>query len=139
MSERKSIPVEYALISLFVHLPKKVSAIPADTRVLHSAFFRLRDEFALLRDIPFENEYFPYSRFLDYALDNLEMSKLISKVNPSLDTFNLNIEQMKRFYEQNIKNLLINQGIKESKIRKASKKFIEYLREESQKDLSKAA
>lgn len=136
---RKDIPLEYLLLALFVSFPRKVSVITADTRVLHSAFFNLRNKSPLFEDIPFEKEYFPYSIFLDYALDNLEMAEMIRKFNPSLDKFQLNRDAMSKFYEKEVKKILEKAGIEKREIKRTSKKLLEYIRRESQQCVSEVA
>ena len=65
----------------------EIEEITADDRVLHSAFFKLKEKHSdLLAEMTFTcRQIFPYSADLQRAVFNLQRSELMEAPNPSYD------------------------------------------------------
>ncbi|MHB8110276.1 MAG: hypothetical protein ACYDHW_09610 [Syntrophorhabdaceae bacterium] len=113
MKSRMPVPVDYIIVSILANTLEDVRTIPTSKPTIHKMFFDWRTRFTILRNIPFEKNYFPYSETIAQAFDNIEMSGLIGKVNPAFRDFTLNKDSLKKFFNNEIKSILRKKDLKE--------------------------
>lgn len=92
------MPIDDVISSILTFVSESESRLPNKKPLIHNAFYQLREESDLLRYIPFDTKYFPYSDIIDQVFDNIELSGMISKFNPVFKDIGLNKEALHHYY-----------------------------------------
>ena len=90
--------------------------LPTELRKLHPIFYELRHECTeLMKDIRFDKRgTFVYSQSLDQAFSNLETAKVLPRVNPDLDKYEITL-QLRNYYSSRIENKLSARQLEDAK------------------------
>lgn len=96
------MPIDDVISSILTFVSESQSRLPNKKPLIHSAFYQLRDESELLRYIPFDTKYFPYSDIIDQVFDNIELSGMISKFNPVFKDIGLDRDALHKYYDLQI-------------------------------------
>jgi uncharacterized protein YwgA len=113
MKSKVLIPIDYVIVSILANTQEEIKTISTSKPKIHKMFFDWRNKYSILKNIPFEKSYFPYSETIAQAFDNIEMSGLIGKANPTFRDFILNRDSIKKFFDNEIKAALGAKDLKE--------------------------
>jgi len=102
--------------SVLSNLPESKKHLPTELRKLHPIFYNLRHECTeLMKDIRFDKRgTFVYSQSLDQAFSNLETAKVLPKVNPDLDKYEIT-DKLREYYSSRLENKLSKRQIEDAK------------------------
>lgn len=114
--------------SVLGNLPTSTDRLPTELRKIHPIFYNLRHECTeLMKDIRFDKRgTFVYSQSLDQAFSNLETAKVLPRVNPDLDKYEI-IPKLKKYYSSRIESKLSNRQLEGAK--RIAQKLAEIARE----------
>lgn len=90
--------------------------LPTELRKIHPIFYNLRHECAeLMKDIRFDKRgTFVYSQSLDQAFSNLETAKVLPRVNPDLDKYEIT-SKLRDYYSSRLEKKLSDRQLKDAK------------------------
>ena len=102
--------------SVLGNLPTSTDRLPTELRKIHPIFYNLRHECTeLMKDIRFDKRgTFVYSQSLDQAFSNLETAKVLPKVNPDLDKYEIT-DKLREYYSSRLENKLSKRQIEDAK------------------------
>ena len=102
--------------SVLSNLPESKKHLTTELRKLHPIFYNLRHECTeLMKDIRFDKRgTFVYSQSLDQAFSNLETAKVLPKVNPDLDKYEIT-SKLRNYYSSRLENKLSDGQKKDAK------------------------
>ena len=101
--------------SVLGNLPTS-TRLPTELRKLHPIFYNLRHECTeLMKDIRFDKRgTFVYSQSLDQAFSNLETAKVLPRVNPDLDKYEIT-SKLRKYYSSRLEKKLSDRQLKDAK------------------------
>ncbi len=116
MDTTKLFPTE-VIASILNDLPEGKNNLPTELRKLHPIFYEMRNSCKnIMKDFSFDKRgTFVYSASVDQAFSNLETSRIISRTNPSLDTYQIT-PKLQDYHKSRIEHKLDETLIKEIKI-----------------------
>ena len=114
-STAEKLFVTEVVASVLSNLPPHTQ-LPTELRKLHPIFYNLRHECTeLMKDIRFDKRgTFVYSQSLDQAFSNLETAKVLPRVNPDLDKYEI-IPKLREYYSSCIESKLSNRQLEGAK------------------------
>lgn len=117
MPELQDILPDDILVALFAHFSND-EEFEADREKIHRSFFSAKEKFPeVLGQFAFDKDrIFPTCAAIDQALDNLEMSAHLGKMNPDLEKYTIK-PSLKKYFDETVKERL---SIDSAKIEEAS-------------------
>lgn len=102
--------------SVLGNLPTSTDRLPTELRKIHPIFYNLRHECTeLMKDIRFDKRgTFVYSQSIDQAFSNLETAKVLPRVNPDLDKYEITLK-LRNYYSSRLENKLSDRQKKDAK------------------------
>lgn len=102
--------------SVLGNLPTSTDRLPTELRKIHPIFYNLRHECTeLMKDIRFDKRgTFVYSQSLDQAFSNLETAKVLPRVNPDLDKYEITPE-LRDYYSSRLEKKLSDRQLEDAK------------------------
>ena len=102
--------------SVLGNLPTSTERLPTELRKIHPIFYNLRHECTeLMKDIRFDKRgTFEYSQSLDQAFSNLETAKVLPRVNPDLDKYEITLK-LRDYYRSRLEKKLSARQLKDAK------------------------
>ena len=102
--------------SVLGNLPMSTNRLPTELRKIHPIFYNLRHECTeLMKDIRFDKRgTFVYSQSLDQAFSNLETAKVLPRVNPDLDKYEITLK-LRKYYSSRLENKLSARQLEDAK------------------------
>ena len=102
--------------SVLGNLPTSTERLTTELRKIHPIFYNLRHECTeLMKDIRFDKRgTFVYSQSLDQAFSNLETAKVLPRVNPDLDKYDIT-PKLREYYRRRLEKKLSDRQLKAAK------------------------
>ncbi len=102
--------------SVLSNLPSHTRHLPTELRKLHPIFYNLRHECTeLMKDIRFDKRgTFVCSQSLDQAFSNLETAKVLPRVNPDLDKYEIT-PKLREYYSGRLEKKLSDRQLEDAK------------------------
>ena len=102
--------------SVLSNLPQGKKHLATELRKIHPILFEMKDLCPnVLGDFMFDMRgTFPYCEEIEQAFSNLETAKVLPRVNPDLDTYEIN-DAVKDYYNRYVQDKLTQEQLKEVK------------------------
>ena len=91
------------IASVLCNLPKGKKYLPTELRQIHPIFYQMRHKCSnIMEEFTFDKRgTFVYSESIDQAFSNLETSKVLPRVNPDLDRYEIT-KKLKNYYRDRV-------------------------------------
>lgn len=102
--------------SVLSNISNSKKYLPTELRRIHPVFYKiLKDHPELLAEFHFDQRgTFPYSSVIDEAFCNLEAARVLPKVNPDLDKYEIT-SRLRKYYETHIEEQINPELLEEIK------------------------